>query len=699
MKLRRQKYCLNTLMAGALASILVNGPAFAQTTADPATPDSTAQPAESNIVYLPADFARFAPRTALDMVRQIPDFTLTDTDDDRGLGQASQNVLVNGQRVAGKSNDAETTLERISATAVERIEILDGARLGIPGLTGRVANVIVRNSSIAVQFRWEGQQRRYVPDQITNGAISASGRLGATDFTLSLSNNNALRRGGIGNEIVTDAAGLVTLTRDQSDEFRADLPRLAGSLSRVWDDGRTLNLNASGEYYIYRASFDALATPTDNSGARRELFLQRENEWGFEFGGDYEMPLGAGRLKLIGLQTYENNPSTDTFTITPAAVGSATTGSRFQYREKEGESVIRVEYSWTAGGDWQLAAEGAYNFLDTRSTIGSLGSNGLYDLQPFPGGDTFVDEWRGELILSHGWTLAQGVSLQTNIGGEYSRLRQTSVGGTSRQFFRPKGSAALAWAVNPRLTINASLSRNVGQLSFSDFSAAIDLQNNAAIAGNADLVPEQSWRFDVEAVRSFGAAGSITIGGYGEYITDIVDRIPLSATEEGIGNLPSARRWGATARGTLLLDSFGLRGVRVNFNGELARSSVRDPVTGLHRRISRDPVRNWSVDLRHDIAGSDIAWGASAGEERNGAIFRLDQSFDNSLTRPFSGVFVEHKDLLGLTVRLSIRNLLGIREDIRRDVYVDRRDGPIDFRERQLRRIGLIGVLVISGSF
>src|SRR4051794_28910259 len=57
-------------------------------------------------VYTPADFARFAPKTAYDMLVQVPSFTLHGASSDRGLGQASENVLINGQRITDKSGGA-----------------------------------------------------------------------------------------------------------------------------------------------------------------------------------------------------------------------------------------------------------------------------------------------------------------------------------------------------------------------------------------------------------------------------------------------------------------------------------------------------------------------------------------------------------------------------------------------------------------
>ena len=67
--------------------------------------------------YVPADFAQFAPRTALDMLNRVPGFSIKQEDSARGLGVATGNVVINGQRLSGKSNDVVTELSRIPATS------------------------------------------------------------------------------------------------------------------------------------------------------------------------------------------------------------------------------------------------------------------------------------------------------------------------------------------------------------------------------------------------------------------------------------------------------------------------------------------------------------------------------------------------------------------------------------------------------
>ena len=89
--------------------------------------------------YFPADFAQFAPRSAVDLVKHIPGFSMDEAQGNRGLGQADASVLINGRRILGKSNDPTQAFRRLSRDSVIRLEILDGASLNIgrqPGISG-----------------------------------------------------------------------------------------------------------------------------------------------------------------------------------------------------------------------------------------------------------------------------------------------------------------------------------------------------------------------------------------------------------------------------------------------------------------------------------------------------------------------------------------------------------------------------------
>src|SRR5688500_18717050 len=204
-------------------------PGDAPPTGDPAPAVTTEPtPAEGARSYSAADFARFAPRTALDMLNQVPGFVIQQADERRGLGQATTNVLINGERYSGKSNDVVTELSRISAANVVRIDIVDGATLHVPGRSGQVANLIVKASGkLSGNWRWRPQVRaKRTHPRLTNGQISLNGSSGRLDYSLSIVNDSFVN-GNAGPEVVTNAQGQVIDRRDERLDVVGESPKIS----------------------------------------------------------------------------------------------------------------------------------------------------------------------------------------------------------------------------------------------------------------------------------------------------------------------------------------------------------------------------------------------------------------------------------------------------------------------------------------
>src|SRR5690606_8565595 len=132
------------------------------------------------------------------------------------------------------------------------------------------------------------------------------------------------------------------------------------------------------------------------------------------------------------------------------------------------------------------------------SSLDVLQPDGTFTPTPFPGATGGVTEDRYETILTHNRTLAKGLTLQLGGGAEYSKLVQTGPGGLAREFWRPKGSLTLGWTPMTGLDNSIKLARTMGQLSFGDFLASVDLAEDNGNAGNAQLVPEQAWEAVLE---------------------------------------------------------------------------------------------------------------------------------------------------------------------------------------------------------
>lgn len=685
----------------AIAAALLAGPALAQT-APPATlPDAAAEPAPTaGQRYTPADFAQFSPRTALDMVEQVPGFAiLTFAGGDRGLGAARENVLINGERIADKSTDARTALSRISASAVRHIDIVDGASVNVPGLTGQVANIVLAESAsrkFTTTLRWTPEVRPRIADNWLWGEVSTTGPLAGGKVTLSLS-NEANRNGHWGPERVLDADANLLFVREEFARYYGDRPRIAAAFARTAANGNKLNFNAAGQLINIRNSVEG-SSVQPGVGQVDELFRQREDEWNANIAGDYEFALGAGRLKLIGQHRMEHSPVVSSFTITPA--GGLATGSRFSQTADESESILRGEYGWRTGGgtDWQLALEGAYNLLDVDAEFALLQPTGAYLPVTFGGERTRVDEKRAEISLTWGRALASNLTAQLNLGAEYSQLASSGPGGLTRSFIRPKGRLALAWKVTPQTTINYVLQRRVDQLNFFDFASSVDVANNNGNAGNGTLVPPVVNRTELEVVRDLGAWGNVSVAIAYALAQDLVDQVPLSPTTEGRGNLPNAHLYRLSSRATLKLDPLGLDGVRINSDITLRRNRVRDPLTGVWRNQSFGQEYVVELGLRHDIKGTQLAWGANFFDERYSPELRLDEIADEFTVGPFMTAFVEHKNVAGFTVRAEMRNLAKMQDALDRTIFVDRRTGPVAGYESRRRGFGHLFKLTVTGT-
>jgi len=651
-------------------------------------------------VHAPADFARFAPKTAYDMLVQVPGFTIREADQERGLGQASENVLINGERIANKTGGAIAELQRIAFANVERIEIVDASSLGIAGLAGQVANIILKDARKAGgQFEWRPDFRaHYSRPNLFRGNISYTGKTGGIDYTLSLEDQAG--RGAIGGPEHFYAADGSLIER-REEVFHQESDTVTAKLRLAFDGPGTAKGNLTLGYspywnpvYDYEQRFRA----DGNDGTR--LRLQKLDGWMYDINADYEFAFGPGRLKVIGLRHFDHEPIVST-QVDSFASGAPDQGTRFTRDSHVTETIARGEYRWKMGkNDLQVSLERAVNGLDQRGALATLDPQGDFDPVPFPGGSGIVREVRYEGMATLSRPLGSGFNLQLAAGGETSTLERVDGDLAPRRFFRPKGSLTLGWQPDKNWDLSLKLRRRVGQISFYDFLAQPNLKSERQNSGNPDLVPPQSWEVELEVGRSLGAAGKTRLRGYYYAVEDIVDIVPIGADGEGVGNLPHATRFGLESTSTIQFAPLGLPGAKLDAKLGFEIARVRDPLTGEMRPISGTQDRWAELNFRHDIPKSDFAWGATASLYHYTRYVYLTEVNQENEGPWFVNAFVEHKDVFGLTLRAQVGNIFSARHYFDRTVYDGRRDAsPLLFRQRNDQLIGPIFTFTVRGSF
>src|SRR5678815_1691871 len=185
------------LYSTAAVAFLFPASALAQTTpidqpppaqAPPGAATATATPTSSRTLQYEASFfAPFAPRTALDIARQVPGFNLDlGNTDVRGFAGAVGNVVINGARPSSKSESLETVLARIPASRVTRVEVGPGDLYGADyAAKGQVLNIML---SAASGFDGEisASANRHFTGQVTpNADITTLFKRGDSSFNVS----------------------------------------------------------------------------------------------------------------------------------------------------------------------------------------------------------------------------------------------------------------------------------------------------------------------------------------------------------------------------------------------------------------------------------------------------------------------------------------------------------------------------------
>ncbi|MFD2429713.1 TonB-dependent receptor plug domain-containing protein [Sphingobium scionense] len=250
------------------------------------------RPAE-RAVYTPVDFQRFAPRNAWDMLLRVPGFAIKESQERRGLGQATSNVLFNGARPSNKSDDLETQLTRIPAANVERIEIVDGASLDIPGLSGQVANLTYKAGRTTGQFEWRPVMRAHFADELyTRGNVSVSGSTGALQYEVALNNDEARRSAAGGQTVIRGRNGDAIELRDDVWTSNHDAPKISGQFTWDGPGSSVAHFGASYQqiWHHYRERSERTGSPVYPDRLRR---ISEDNDsWNYQFSGDFEFAAG-----------------------------------------------------------------------------------------------------------------------------------------------------------------------------------------------------------------------------------------------------------------------------------------------------------------------------------------------------------------------------------------------------------------------
>jgi outer membrane receptor for ferrienterochelin and colicins len=107
-----------------------------------------------------------------------------------------------------------------------------------------------------------------------------------------------------------------------------------------------------------------------------------------------------------------------------------------------------------------------------------------------------------------------------------------------------------------------------------------------------------------------------------------------------------------------------------------------------------------SAQVRHDIAGTQLAWSAYVQYQHYTNYFYLTEVYSSQDLPWIAGFYVEDKNVLGTTVRFTVDNVFDGRHLVDRTVWEGFRDRtPVAFFEKRNQLVGPIFTLSVKGNF
>jgi hypothetical protein len=650
---------------------------------------------EGVVNYPSAYFAANQPATALEMVALLPGFRIQLGDSAiRGFSGTVGNVLIDGQLPTSKEDSVEVLLRRIPASSVNHIEMIRGAAdmHGYPVL----ANV-VRGKSVSLQGRTElegaithyGTTAPKLALHLARQGESSTMELSAAwGRDIGLMNQNGFgargrfRPDGTPLQLSEYRFPRLTNFAELSSSYRQSLGEGELSLGLILKQERIYS-NVSERIYFPAA---ALATGLESARARNG-----------EGRLDYQRQLGdLGQIQLFAVHRLEEQ---DEISQTTTAAGTDMSRSRFNQRE----DVARLAWQQSQGAlKLQAGVEGAINVLNSRSTL-TLGGAPVI----LPAANIRLEERRAEFFSTATWRFSPVLMSELGARFETSTLIQSGDSSLTKDlsFFKPRWLTT--WNPASGHELRLLIERQVGQLVFRDFASSTSLNSNIITGGNKNLEPAHSWNISLAWERHFWDRGSLVLEARREFISQVVDRIPVFAggtVFNAVGNIGNGIRDTLQTNLILPLDAAGLKGVTVKADATWRHSRVRDPATGVYRRIVGGQtfggpsfVFTSMSEITYDMPARNLQLGMTLHTHADAREleYRIDE-ISTSYHDFKLGIFAEYKPSPVWTVRVFGRDLAQTAAYRNREVYAGLRgSAPLSFIERRkLSNGAVVGVNV-----
>lgn len=679
---------------------------FAQSgsaTTEPMNDTVSEETDSSRIVYGAEFFAQYSVTTAEDILRRIPGAAAIldggsggggggGNDSRRGFGSDGDQVLINGRRLAGKSNEISAALRRIQVQNLERIELLRGNTGDVDVRSdGVIVNVVLKNADIAtssgsVMVGGQFDDNGWVD---FDGALNYNSEIGRLAYFLTLERKT----------VAENQMGAFTRRyRDElyfypSGELMQERPietnremveyTLAANSAYRFERGDTLQINAlikpsdvSDFDVTPFTEYDIDGNPIFSAVDLRSRVVDGRLEW--ELGGTYERKVGSdGNLKILTVYTHDDTSTIEARNELDGDVLNEV--SRNPTDELQTEAILRGSYSWPLSStqSLEIGAETAVNTLEQTIEIYSdENGDGIAERIDVFNPSSKVEEERSEIFVNHNWTLSDRWTAASSLVAEFSTITQSGSDindETDFDFVKPR--LDLRFAPDAANQWRMKIERTVSQLNFGNFVPEYNIREDRFTAGNPNLRPETAWEYEIGYEhRLDNDEGVIEARVFYNDIQDRIESVAIDVDNDGeldpaTGNIGDATEYGYELSFSIRMARIGVPDLILNGRYLHRDTDVRDPFTDVDRIMGMTWDIESSLGLRHDISDWRMSYGITF-DRWGGANIRSDWTEFRYFTRtPEMAAFFEKRFGARWTLRFDAFDFTETRRKRTRDVF------------------------------
>jgi len=700
--------------------------------------ESTTDGSSSTVTYQKIYFNEFQPVTLHDMLRSVPGTAalLANADQElagrrvRGFGSSGDQILIDGKRIAGKTNSLGLQLKRIQASSVSHIELIRGTKAGLDVQSeGLIINVIMNENASKSNTVWtvggeysDGGKLNPLAKFTHAGVVDRLKYSAGIDFALEETRKKF-------NDTFFNAAG----TKYQNNKLTNNKDRekifINGGIEYSPENGDILRLNGQVEFddqdtIEVDKQKNLTTNGSFNAGDTYQVVrTQAHKPLHWEFGGDYQHRFkNAGLLKTLFVINYGTHDFTTGFTGALNAATAATTSGN-TYKRTHGEKILRSSLTNTFAEIHTLEIGAELSINDVGVSNSSKNASGTVLAASL--NDIDVQEKRLEAFFSHNYAIASNLSLQSSLNFETSKITQKDNlkvnPDLKRNFSYFKPRINLRYDIDAQNQIRLTAEQKVSQLDFGAFGSSFDAEDGETDGGNSALRPETSLEFSIAYENRFtDDQGSISIKGFYSKIQDHIAKFGIYsaagtaptnlnqiATKSVPGNIGNAKEYGVEMNGNWRLAAINLPNAIITGKYILRETEATDPFLLITRPIQYKQKHEWLINYQHDLTEQGTSYGFNItnkgpGGPAGGSIgFRTDviEKWTKTI-EPKASAYVEQKVFGNMKLRFDVKNIFKAKTGYDLTKYTGNISlNVINYKELRAASNARVFKLSLQGSF